>query len=389
TVDGEKYRIFELEDAVLIPQKAEEVKCKEVVVELVTGIPTGRRDVWGQPELRNIKHVLTKRVPTINVKPLPAGAPASFTGAVGQYNFEVSLSRNELEADESATLTIKISGSGNAKLVDLPTVSIPDDLETYDPKYSESFKMGGRGYKGYKKEEYLIIPRYKGEYKIPSITFSYFDLETEKYVTQRSEPLELVVLSGPENKSNTSISSTSKSSVQKNDIELLNEDILFIKTNDLKVEKEQQPFTSSKVYNMLLYIGIAGLILPWFVFGANSQLQKRGVFKKNTSAEKRIKQELALAKKANAAGDTTEMLHKLDLATLLLVQAVSGLNAASVEKELAKKELASKGIEQGLINELLKVWEQIEFARFAPLNAKDADDLIEQTQTITDKLLKA
>jgi len=282
TIDGERYRIIEFEDAILIPQKPQTISGKSVAVELITGIPTGGRDMWGQPNMKNVKHVLTKRIPKITIKPLPPNAPTSFTGAVGQFALNVSLSRNELESDESATLTIEIKGTGNTKLVDLPSVTIPDDLETYDPKYAEKLNVTSRGYKGFKREEYLIIPRYRGVYKIPVISFSYFDLASEKYVTLKSEPLEINVLDGPEN--TVKVSNSSNPVVaQKNDVQILNNDILFIKTDDLVLDQQTEPFYKSMLYKGLLYIGFSGLILPWFVFGAKNKMEKMGVFKAKNS----------------------------------------------------------------------------------------------------------
>jgi len=388
TIDGERYRIIEFEDAILIPQKPQTISGKSIAVELVTGIPTGGRDMWGQPNMKNVKHVLTKRIPKITIKPLPPNAPTSFTGAVGQFALNVSLSRNELESDESATLTIEIKGTGNTKLVDLPSVTIPDDLETYDPKYAEKLNVTSRGYKGFKREEYLIIPRYKGVYKIPVISFSYFDLASEKYVTLKSEPLEINVLDGPEN--TVKVSNSSNPVVaQKNDVQILNNDILFIKTDDLVLDQQTEPFYKSMLYKGLLYIGFSGLILPWFVFGAKNKMEKMGVFKAKNSDLKNIKKAIHTAELAHASSNQEEVLSSLHISLQLVVSAVTGLSSAESEKSAIEKALNKKNVAEQDSKKLISLWEKIEFARFAPVKKEDESQMISDVKTVFKNLFNA
>jgi hypothetical protein len=387
-IDGQRYRIIEFEDAILIPQKPQTISGKSVAVELVTGVPTGGRDIWGQPNMKNVKHVLTKKIPKITIKPLPPNAPPSFTGAVGQFQLNVSLSRNELESDESATLTIEIRGTGNTKLVDLPSVSIPDHLETYDPKYAEKLNVTSRGYKGFKREEYLIIPRYKGVYKIPVISFSYFDLASEKYVTLKSEPLEINVLSGPENTAKSSINSNS-SVAQKNDVELLNSDILFIKTDDLVLEKQSESFYEAAIYKVLLYLGLAGLLLPWFIFGAKNKMEKMGVFKAKNSDIKNIKKAIQKAEEAHNSSNQEGVLSALHQSLQLIISAVTGLSSAESEKSAVEKALTKKSVAEQESKKLMGLWEKIEFARFAPVKKEDESQMISDVKTVFKNLFNA
>ena len=303
-------------------------------------------------------------------------------------SLNVSLSRNELESDESATLTIEIRGTGNTKLVDLPSVSIPDDLETYDPKYSERLNIASKGYKGFKKEEYLIIPRYKGVYKIPALSFSYFDLATEKYVTLKSEPLELNVLSGPEN-TNINSKQSSLSSAQKNDVQILNNDILFIKTEDLALEKESVPFYETGIYKGLLYLGLAGLLLPWFIFGAKNKMEKMGVFKAKNSDLKAIKKAIQNAEEAHASSNQEKVLSSVHRSLQLIITAVTGFSSAESEKSAVEKALKKKNVSEQDTKKLIGLWEKIEFARFAPVKKEDESQMISDVKTVFKNLFKS
>ncbi len=388
TIDGKRYRVYTFEKTVLIAQKAQTITGLKVSVELLSGEPTGRKDWWGQPEMKRVKHVVSKRLPKITVKSLPANAPVTFTGAVGKFSLDVSLSRRELQADESATLGIKITGTGNTKFVDLPKINIPDDLETYDPKYSEKIGVGRSGYKGYKKNEYLIIPRYKGSYKIPVVTFTYFNVESKKYVTLQSQSQELKVLSGPENTA-ASKSGTANGGIQKDRIELMNNDILFIKTNAAQWHKKEPPFYGSNLYYILLYFGLAGLAAPWFVFGLGKKLKKMGVFSGEPSAGKEIKLILKLAQKAQAANRQAEMMAHLHKALQLAVKGATNLSDAELNPQQIALALAKKGVAETDSQEFLELWETIEMVRFAPLQKEDESAILSSVKTITDKLLAA
>ena len=109
---------------------------------------------------------------TINVNALPSGKPSSFKGAVGSFTFTPTISTNEIRANEPITVTLKISGTGNQKLIQNPEVEFPTNFELYDPTIVNDLTAGPNGLSGTRTVEYLVIPRYEGDYSIPAIEFS-------------------------------------------------------------------------------------------------------------------------------------------------------------------------------------------------------------------------
>ena len=152
----------------------------------------------------------------VNVQDLPDNAPASFTGAVGKFNYEVSVDKKEVKAHDPVTLKLKISGKGNIKLIDPPEISFPPDFETYDPKENSNLNASVGGVTGSKTFEYLLIPRNAGEYKIPIANFSYFDLDKKVYQEVNSPEIIIKVGKGDE-----SMTVVTGSGVNKSDIQLL------------------------------------------------------------------------------------------------------------------------------------------------------------------------
>ena len=111
------------------------------------------------------------------MKALPIGnQPADYSGIVGQLNIKSDISGTSVKANESITLKVTVSGSGNLKLLEAPKIAFPSDFEVYDPTINNNFKTTSEGTSGVKSFEYVIIPRHAGNYEIPETKFSYFDV---------------------------------------------------------------------------------------------------------------------------------------------------------------------------------------------------------------------
>ena len=210
TYNGEQYRYVVLQKALLIPTKSGKLTIDPIKMDIVIGVPTGRGDFFGNPIVRNItrsfasakKYVRSKELPLIN-------KPESFNGAVGDFNFIVTSSKDILKSNETATISMKVTGKGNLKLFELPEIKTPSELEVFTPEQKEKIKISSRGIRGSITKNYTVVPQYKGKYKIPSTEFSYFDLTEKKYVTLKSDDLFVDVLEGKElvTDSDTSINS--------------------------------------------------------------------------------------------------------------------------------------------------------------------------------------
>ena len=80
------------------------------------------------------------------MKSLPLkGKPANFSGAVGDFEFTTRLDRDSIKTNESATLSMRVSGTGNLRMIDLPSFKIPNDLEAYEPKFKETINLNKAG----------------------------------------------------------------------------------------------------------------------------------------------------------------------------------------------------------------------------------------------------
>lgn len=131
----------------------------------------------------------------INVKPLPSeGRPKDFSGAVGQFDVHSSVETQNVPVNQPFTLKVRFEGSGNAKLIELPLIEWPKGIEIYDTKSDSKFFKNGRSFKEF---EILLIPREKGELKLPAISVSMFDPQTKKYYGRTTSEINLNVEDNP------------------------------------------------------------------------------------------------------------------------------------------------------------------------------------------------
>ena len=203
-----------------------------------------------------VKKILTTPKLTIDVKSLPDGKPADFSGGVGEFSISSSINSTNVKTNDAVTIKLVISGTGNLKLIGDPEVKFPDDFEMYDPKVDNKFRLTNAGLSGSKVIEYLAIPRNAGTFKIPAVKFSYFDIKSRSYKTLTTEEYELHVEKGEGNAAQTIANFTNKE-----DLRILNEDIRFIKQNDVTLSQKGAFFFDSMVYWLLYLVpGIAFII---------------------------------------------------------------------------------------------------------------------------------
>lgn len=318
-----------------------------------------------------IKKTLMTPKLTIDVKPLPAGKPADFSGGVGEFNISSSINSTKVKTNDAITVKVVISGTGNLKLVGEPEVKFPEDFEVYDPKVDSKFRLTNAGLSGNKVIEYLAIPRNAGTYKIPAIKFSYFDIKSRSYKTLTTEEYTVQVEKGAGNASQTVANFTNKE-----DLKVLNEDIRFIKQNDVKLSPKGEYFFGSMGY-WLFYI-IPGLIfIACFLIyrkqiAANANVAKVRTKKANKVAVKRMKQ----AGKLLAANEKDAFYDEVLKALWGYISDKLSIPVSQLSKDNIEEELRKYGVAEDLIKEFLNALNSCEFARFAPGDANQAMDKV-------------
>ena len=190
-IDGDQYFTKSLKSVILLPQQVGTYVLDPV--NMTIGIPTGTRRGFFQ-DVRTER--TTTNGLTIKVQSLPPDAPASFSGAVGDYRMRVSTTRQTLTTDDAITINLEVTGNGDNKYVAAPELQLPDQLELYDPNTIKDEVTTRNGQKVHSKTfEYLIVAEKPGRYTITP-EFTYMDTDSNAYVTLRQQSLTYNVLKG-------------------------------------------------------------------------------------------------------------------------------------------------------------------------------------------------
>lgn len=316
------------------------------------------------------KSIFTPKL-TIDVKSLPSNKPTNFSGGVGEFNISSSINSTNVKTNDAVTIKIVISGTGNLKLVSNPEVKFPEDFEIYDPKVDNKFRLTNSGLSGSKVVEYLAIPRNAGTYKIPAVKFSYFDIKSRSYKTLTTEEYELRVEKGAGNAAQTIANFTDKE-----DLKVLNEDIRYIKQNNVTLVQKGDFFFGSFIY-YLFYLLPSGLFIIFFIIyrkqiAANANVAKMRTKKANKAAVKRMKQAGKLLNENKKDAFYDEVLKAL----WGYISDKLNIPISRLSKDNIEEELRNYGVNDSLINEFLDALNNCEFARFAPGDDDQAMDKV-------------
>lgn len=299
---------------------------------------------------------------TINVRPLPeAGKPIDFTGAVGNFNFKVTTSKSELNATESLQAKVEVSGNGNLKLFELPKLTVPSSLEVYEPEKADRIRTSISGMQGERSESYTIVPQYKGKYPIPSISFSYFDLRTESYRRVSSDEIIIDVLEGP---TNTDISNNSLKGNIKQQVQTINNQFAFIKTDTKLLPKNPKHFFRSKIF-------WGSLALPLLAIPLAIVFRRKKAIRDADFVGNRIRRAGRLAKKylgesKKSLGNKESFYVALEKALHNYLKAKLRIETSDLSKEKISRLLSKKNVDESTTSEFLELLKSCELARYTP-----------------------
>jgi hypothetical protein len=365
---GQPYRYVELRKTVLYPQKTGELKIEPLSLSVSVEVPTDRRDFFGRRMYDVVEKNFSANTRTIEVQPLPEeGKPAGFSGAVGEFEFNVKANKRELDAQTSLELTSEVTGRGNLKLFNLPKIQTPSSFEVYEPERNENVRTSSLGMRGSLSEKYTVIPEFKGDYVIQPTTFSYFNPRTASYETLQSDAINIKVNSGPERPKETQVASGNEPNSPRNIISSKST-FNYIKLNtDLK-EKDQTQFFQSPLYWTLFFLPF--LSIPFMlIFGKvqNREVDKNEVQLKR--ANKLAKRYLSEAKKN--IGDSQTFYESLERALHNYMKARLKIQTLDMQKDKIKELLSAKGVSEETTKAFLKLLESCELARYTPTVTED------------------
>ena len=367
TYNGEDYRYVVLRKVVLYPQKTGKLNIEPLTLDVKVRVPTNRRNIFGDRQMQVVHRTVAAGSRTINVKPLPdAGRPIDFSGAVGSFNFEVTTNKDELKATEALQARVEVSGKGNLKLFDLPKLTLPSSLEVYEPEHKENVTTNLSGMKGSIVDSYTIVPTFQGKYPIPSVSFSYFDLETKSYRTITSEELVIDVTEGPINTTTSSSAATDNTAANKQPISQGANQFLSFKTSTKLVSQEPSYFFKTKLFWSLFVAPFLAIPIAIFVRRKSDERKSDIIGNKIRTANRLAKKYLGDAKKA--LGNKEVFYNAMERALHNYLKSKLRIETSEFSKDKINELLLSKAVDESTIKSFIELLTSCELARYTPFS---------------------
>ena len=373
---GRNYYTTVYRQFVLFPQQSGKLYIDPAQFQMTVGKPVQSDDPFdaffnGGSNVIEIKKSISTPKIAINVNPLPAGKPADFSGGVGEFNISSSINNKELKTNDAITIKLVISGTGNLKLISNPEIKFPDDFEVYDPKVDNQVRLTREGLTGNKVIEYLAIPRHAGTYKIPGVSFSYFDIRSKSYKTLKTEEYVINVEKGAGNADQVIAKFTNKE-----DSKVLGEDIRYIKQNEVTLQPKGSFFYGSMTYWLFYIIPALAFIIFFIIYrkqaAENANVAKMRTKKANKVATKRMK----LAGKLLSENKKDAFYDEVLKALWGYISDKLNIPVSRLSKDNIEEKLRNHGVNEELIKEFLNALNDCEFARFAPGDENQAMDKV-------------
>ncbi len=374
-VNNKAYNVGIYEEMLVFPQKSGQLKVEPTEIEFMVRQRTARRsrslfDDFFDSGYRLVKQRVKSKPFTINVKPLPGNQPANFSGGVGEMTMNASVSKSNVSVNDGITLKVEISGSGNLKFVDEPNVSFSSDFDAFDAKVTNNIKTTATGLKGSKIFEYLIIPRYAGEFTIPQIEFTYFDVKAGKFMTRQQGPFTINVEKGAGENSGAS-GTVVRSATNKESVKYVGKDIRHIKLIGTGLHPKGKFFFGS----LMFYISI---LFPVFIFVLVYVLNRKRLLEnenislaKNKRANKLAQKRLKVAAHELKAAHKEAFYQEVSRALWGYMSDKLNLPLSELSKDNISEVLQQKDVEQEAINTFIEILDTCEFARYAPSSGSD------------------
>ncbi len=373
--NGKNYGTVVWSQYVVFPQQTGELKIPEIKFEAIVVQQNRNIDPFdaffnGASMMQEVKKTVIAPAVVLHVDALPTPKPTNFSGAVGKYTITSSLTPQQLKANDATTLRLTVNGTGNMKLMNAPEVSWPKDFERYDPKSEDKTSIGPSGSSGSMVFDYIAVPRHQGKFDLPAVEFCYFDPDARSYKTIKTGGYTIDVEKGKGG-------SAASQNFSKEEIEMLNSDIRYIKTGkaDYINADEASLMGTSNIW--LLYVASLGIFLVFVVVFrrqavANADLVGRRVRKASKAATKRLK----VARKLMKAGNDTAFYEETMKALWGYVSDRLSIPVSELTRDNVREKLSERGATTELADQFIHALDECEFARFAPGEAAQNMDKV-------------
>ena len=385
--DGVNYYTYDLRKVLLFPQQVGQMAIEPMSCDVIVRVRSTQqrpRSIFDDffDTYQEVSKTVTTSKLNISVDPLPQPKPTDFSGLVGKLSLATKVSATEVEANQPITITLKLQGSGNLKMLKNPALQFPQDFQTYEPKSTNNFNTTDAGLSGSKTIEYLVIPRHDGDFIIPPTTISYFDITSDSYKVLSTEPINIKVNKGNQSASNAPIVNNFTTQEK---VEVLATDIRYISTSAPNIKPSQRIITGSMLFWLFYIISFVitlGLII---LFRKQARDNANVALMRNRKANKVARRRLKVAERECKAGNKDTFYDEILKALWGYLSDKLSIPVSELNKDNISLRLSQRGVADDIIQEFVKLLNDCEFERYAPISNKES--AMRHTFETTEKLI--
>lgn len=371
-LEGVSYKMATLYRIALFPTKAGNLELTPMTMNCSVVVKSRSNSFFNDPFFRSfgkqtVPKVLRTKQTIINVREFPGEIPEGFTGAVGDFKIYSSIVPKNVKANNAITLKIEFKGTGNIDVISLPEIQFPQNIEVFPPTVKTEKEPFRDQITGTITKEYILIPRKTGRYTIPEIVITYFNPKVRAWRNTYTQPLEISV-----EPDDNIVNGTS--GYTKEEVELLGEDIRFIRVNQIKWKRNHNPYLIFGIYLLSLIL----LILPLLIFKIHANRLSTEDLRKSKSALRRAFKRLRKSDGDQFTNTSNAVYGYLKDKMQLTSDKLDPLKVSSI--------LSGKITNKSIIDNLMDLLKTCDAGRFAPGGDVTRQKLIKRTKTILKRL---
>ena len=378
TYNGKVYDTQVIYDYLLYPQQVGTLSIEPVELTAVAQVVVQSRNAdpfFGSGrEVFNVPRKVQSQRTSVHVKALPAGAPASFSGAVGNFTMDTQFPSERIAANSGATVTVKISGTGNLTFVQAPKLPLPTSFEQYNVKTTESINTSPSGISGYRQFEYPFIARAEGTYDLEPIEFTFFDPQRMQYVTLKSKPLTLEITPDTRGGGGDAVVMQGRG-MSKEEVKMLGQDIRFVKLGGAQLRSERVPFIFSAAYWILL-VGVLVLFAMIYIALRRQIRESQNIaLVRGKRANKVAVQRFRAAKRYMEEQNRHAFYEEMLRALWGYMSDKFNIPVANLTKENVREELHKRGVSSEDSQRFTAIITQCDEAQYSPVESARMGDV--------------
>lgn len=400
---GANYQMYPLCRWLLFPSRSGELTIPAASLKANVQVVTTRRSGgffdWPMEYTQNVEVPLQSAARKINVKALPAGKPASYMNAVGDFRIKSELTASQVKTNDAVIYRITIEGTGNLKYVKEPQPEFPSDFEVFDPKVDLSTKASAAGVTGRKTIEYTLIPRHSGTFTIPALQFGSFDPKSGQYRTAETTAHTLEVEKNGDESQPSSTNAINFGGANQERLRVLGNDIRYLHNVDAdQLDPVTVDAVTGQVQPVQPFYGSLGYwlfyLVPFLAFCVLAFIYRRHISRladvagtRTRRAGKVAERRLKEAKTALAQHQESQFYEAIHKAILGYVGDKLRIPLSDLSQDTISQTLATHNVSAQTIQTVKDVLDTCQFARYAPSADSHAmDDLYRKTSDVIDTL---